>query len=240
MIFEPFQKIARLSRDCVITEKLDGTNASVYIGEDGTFLAGSRTRWITPEDDNFGFARWANEHRDELLLLGHGHHFGEWWGAGVQRGYGLKEKRFSLFNTHRWSDPATRPACCSVVPVVYSGPFTTFYATEALLRLEKEGSLAAPGFMDPEGIIVYHEAAKQLFKKTIKGDEEGKHAEAHPPKPKVPRPPKDPSKGGRRIAQLPYEGPDKRRGSSAVEHPLRKREVGGSNPSLGTDQPAAV
>jgi hypothetical protein len=212
MEFLPFQKIPRLSRECVVTEKLDGTNASVYIGDSGEFLTGSRTRWITPEDDNYGFARWAQENKDELLKLGPGHHFGEWWGAGVQRRYGLAEKRFSLFNTHRWSDElGARPACCHVVPVLYQGPFTTYFVEETLKALAEIGSKAAPGFMDPEGIIVYHAASGALFKKTVKGDEEGKHAEAHPPRPKEPRPPKDPSKGGRRVAQLPYEGPDKRK-----------------------------
>ena len=211
MEFTPFQKIPRLSRDCVITEKLDGTNASIYIGDDGLFLTGSRTRWITPADDNHGFSRWAYEHRDELLLLGPGHHFGEWWGVGIQRRYGLVEKRFSLFNTRRWSDASVRPACCHVVPVLYTGPFTTVMTEAAMLRLQNFGSAAAPGFMDPEGIIVYHEASGALFKKTIKGDEEGKHAEAHPPRPKEPRPPKDPSKGGRRIAQVPYPSYDRRK-----------------------------
>lgn len=64
--FVPFKKIGRLSRMCTITEKIDGTNASVFIGEDGEFLTGSRTRWITPEDDNYGFAKWAQTHKDEL------------------------------------------------------------------------------------------------------------------------------------------------------------------------------
>ena len=101
--FQEFQKIARLSRNCSITEKIDGTNACIYIGEDGEFLTGSRTRWITPEDDNYGFAKWALAHKDELMALGPGRHFGEWWGSGCQRGYGLTngEKRFSLFNTSR-------------------------------------------------------------------------------------------------------------------------------------------
>ena len=49
--FEAFQKIARLKRNCVITEKIDGTNAQIFIGEDGEFLTGSRNRWITPDDD---------------------------------------------------------------------------------------------------------------------------------------------------------------------------------------------
>lgn len=211
MEFQPFQKIPRLSRDCVITEKLDGTNASIYIGENGSFLTGSRNRWITPEDDNYGFARWAHDHREELMLLGHGHHFGEWWGAGVQRGYGLKEKRFSLFNTHRWSDATVRPACCHVVPVLATGQFSSVMAEGVIETLREVGSHAAPGFMDPEGIIIFHEASKTLFKKTVKGDEEGKHQEGQVVIPKPLRQPRDPSKGGRRIEQLPFAGEDRRR-----------------------------
>lgn len=42
--------------DFDLTEKIDGTNAQVYIADDGRVVAGSRTRWISPEDDNFGFA----------------------------------------------------------------------------------------------------------------------------------------------------------------------------------------
>lgn len=110
MDFKEFPKIPRLSRDMVITEKLDGTNACIYIGEDGEFLTGSRTRWITPgkQTDNYGFSQWAHSHKDELLKLGPGLHFGEWWGSGIQRKYGLSEKRFSLFAVHRWEDPALR------------------------------------------------------------------------------------------------------------------------------------
>ena len=174
MEFEPFQKIARLSRNCVITEKIDGTNACIAISDDGSqFFVGSRSRWITPEDDNYGFARWANEHKEELLTLGPGRHFGEWWGAGVQRRYDLPEKRFSLFNTSRWiaSPP---PACCHVVPVIYEGIFTSTAADEALESLRSGGSKAAPGFMQPEGIIIYQVAARQYFKKTLDKDEEWK------------------------------------------------------------------
>lgn len=68
--FVPFPKMARLSREIIVTEKIDGTNGQIYIGEDGEFLIGSRTRWITPEMDNHGFARWATDHKDELMQLG--------------------------------------------------------------------------------------------------------------------------------------------------------------------------
>lgn len=177
MEFVPFQKIGRLSRDCTVTEKIDGTNASVYIGEDGTFLTGSRTRWVTPEDDNYGFAKWAQANRDDLLTLGPGHHFGEWWGLGIQRNYSQTVKRFSLFNTFRWTDGSEfkRPECCSVVPVLYLGPIEEYGVMKgvkaALSQLEKSGSAAAPGFMKPEGIVVYHHATKTYFKKTLHKDE---------------------------------------------------------------------
>jgi hypothetical protein len=170
--FVEFPKIARLSRDIVVTEKLDGTNAQVCVLEDGRVLAGSRTRWITPEDDNFGFAKWVKEHEQELAQMGPGSHFGEWWGAGIQRRYGLTEKRFSLFNVKRWGDQ--RPACCHVVPVLYSGPFDTAAVDSCLLDLQRGGSVAAPGFMKPEGVIVFHTAGGYLFKKTIEKDGEPK------------------------------------------------------------------
>jgi hypothetical protein len=174
MDFVEFNKIPRLSRNCVVTEKIDGTNASVFISEDGEFLTGSRTRWITPEDDNYGFSRWAHANKEDLLKLGPGQHFGEWWGLGIQRNYGLKEKRFSLFNTFRWSDPAVRPLCCGVVPILYSGDFDTVMISVALKELAELGSKAAPGFIKPEGVVIYHEAARAYFKKTIEKDEEWK------------------------------------------------------------------
>jgi len=175
--FVGFPKIARLSRDIVITEKIDGTNGSIYIGEDGEFLVGSRTRWITPDNDNHGFARWAYEHKEDLITkLGIGQHFGEWWGSGIQRGYGLTkgEKRFSLFNTHRWYNDRIRPACCGCVPILYQGDFDTNQIKMELIGLEINGSFVAPGFMNPEGIIIYHTAANMMFKKTILKDEKGK------------------------------------------------------------------
>jgi len=172
--FEDFPKIARLSRGCVITEKIDGTNAQVLITDDGIVAAGSRNRYLTPSDDNFGFAGWVQENREELLELGPGRHFGEWWGSGIQRRYGLPkgEKRFSLFNVARWKEE--RPVCCHVVPVLYEGIFDSAEVERALLNLAIHGSYAAPGFMNPEGVVVWHEAARIMFKKTLERDGEPK------------------------------------------------------------------
>lgn len=183
--FEPFPKIGRLTRECIITEKIDGTNAQVIITDDGRIAAGSRTRLITPEDDNYGFARWVQENRGALLQLGPGRHFGEWWGGKIQRGYGLTEKRFSLFNTSRWLDthhhigdplePVGKlqwaPPCCHVVPVLFQGMFSDRVVDNMVNLLRERGSHAAPGFMQPEGIVAYHVATGVLFKKTLEKDE---------------------------------------------------------------------
>jgi len=172
--FIPFNKLARLNRQVTISEKLNGTNGTIYIGDDGEFLVGSRTRWITTSDDNFGFARWAEENKQELLKLGPGWHRGEWVGRGIQCNYGLKDRRFYLFNTFRWTDDAIRPSCCHVVPVLYEGAFSTFQPKSWIALLNAEGSVAFPGWKDPEGIVIYHQAANQYFKVTCKNDESPK------------------------------------------------------------------
>src|SRR5687767_11177216 len=100
--FREFQKIARLNRAVIVTEKIDGTNGCVVVSEDGlTVTAQSRSTIITPQNDNFGFAKWVQDNAEELKQLGPGYHYGEWWGCGIQRKYGLDEKRFSLFNVSR-------------------------------------------------------------------------------------------------------------------------------------------
>jgi len=194
--FQRFPKMARLNREVIVTEKIDGTNAQIFIGEDGEFLTGSRNRWITPEDDNYGFSRWAHEHQEELMRLGVGRHFGEWWGSGIQRNYGLKggDKRFSLFNVQRWclhdcepqviptGDPRVvktqdvLPACVGLVPILWRGDFQSLPLSEILLDLSLQGSRAVPGFMNPEGVVVFHVAAGVGFKKTLINDEVPKSA----------------------------------------------------------------
>lgn len=195
--FEEFPKIARLKREVVITEKVDGTNAQIawYVPEaedslenaksdpfclgvfpgvnDGdsamALYAGSRTRWLdtSSKGDNFGFAKWVFEHADELRALGPGRHYGEWYGQGIQRNYGLAEKRFALFNVGRWS-AESKPACVGVVPIIARGEGVDPDA--AMRQLEAGGSHVAPGFMKPEGVVVFHSASRQLYKLTFKDD----------------------------------------------------------------------
>ncbi|WP_025157201.1 RNA ligase family protein [Leifsonia aquatica] len=221
--FKPWPKIARLNRNIIVTEKIDGTNAAVVIvaetfgtsvkedpncvavilgtdfAEDGFpnteyhVYAQSRTRFITPgkQTDNYGFAAWVEKNAQALVeLLGEGAHYGEWWGSGIQSGYGLKggERHFSLFNTGRWAD-FDHPwdgtdlwnddvPGLGVVPVLYEGPFSEAAIQEALENLRTHGSLAAR-FDRPEGIVVFHTASRESYKVTLKGDEAPKGPAGH-------------------------------------------------------------
>lgn len=198
--FIEFPKIARLRREVVCTEKINGTNANVTIVREdqnpdpsmaivrceweGTIYhmyAGSRSRWITPKDDNFGFAAWVLENSGELIRLGEGTHFGEYWGRGIQCNYGLRERRFSLFNVKRWSDPETRPKCCHVVPVLARGIGFEAQVEIGLQILRDEGSRAAPGYMSPEGVVAYHTSSNHLYKITLEADDEPKSKKEYVP-----------------------------------------------------------
>jgi hypothetical protein len=193
--FKTFNKIARLSRDIVITEKLDGTNGLICIDENNNIFAGSRNKWLDDHQDNHSFWHWVMNNKEELLKLGKGYHYGEFWGKGIQRGYGLEEKRFSLFNVGRWCmwneepklisiDPKTKmekyqerlPKCCYLVPILYEGEFDTHLIKVQLELLQNLGSKASPGFMQPEGVVIYHTHGNVYFKKTILNDDKGKDA----------------------------------------------------------------
>lgn len=246
MEFLKFKKIPRLSRDCILTEKLDGSNAQVVIMSYGglfenktnsdDFLtpervegikaeierfidkhclsdleeikkshlyenmtnqlfifAGSRKRWLSVDNgkgcDNHGFARWVKENTEELLELGEGRFYGEFYGKGINRNYGLDHKRFALFNVGKWhkngeeprlisinsqtkEEKYTIPApkCCETVPILYEGMFNTITIDTILFKLKRHGSYAVPRFMKPEGICILHKASNHLYKKTVEND----------------------------------------------------------------------
>jgi hypothetical protein len=147
----PYPKVYRLlDQKIEVTEKIDGTNGVIYISEDlSVVMAGSRNRWVTIGDDNAGFAAWVKENEEDLKILGPGFHYGEWWGKGIQRGYDMDKKVFSLFNPNRYSN---KPACCDVVPILFSGTLL-----EWLLKVR------------PEAMHDYSEAAQKydvLYNKT--------------------------------------------------------------------------
>jgi RNA ligase len=157
--------------------------ATVYLTESDQMFAvraQSRNRFVTTGGDLMGFGDWVEANAVALVAtLGVGYHFGEWWGNGIQRNYGLPQgdKRFSLFNTSRWTpdlfedDIASVPGL-GVVPVL--GRTTAIYVNDLLghvvRNLHELGSAAVPGYANPEGVVIYHGAANQTFKYTIGGD----------------------------------------------------------------------
>ena len=221
MRFVEFKKIPRLSRDVIITEKLDGSNGQICVfslesikkeftiieqmyewierfclyihpenphveEKDKLYLfAASRNRWLTTgkQNDNHAFAYWVQEHGAELVMLGEGRHFGEYYGKSIQRGYGLEEKRWALFNVSKWQrkdlplvddKQMYPPSCCEVVPILYEGMFDTNVINVALEDLKVNGSKAVPGYFDVEGVVIYHTASGHYYKKTAVNDEKPK------------------------------------------------------------------
>ena len=86
--------------------KLHGTNGGVLIKANGEVFAQSRSCVITPGEDNCGFAKWVEEHKEyfsSLAPLEEGKQtviFGEWAGKGIMKGTALNqldEKIFAVF-----------------------------------------------------------------------------------------------------------------------------------------------
>ena len=197
--FKDWGKTPRLNRDIIVTEKIDGTNAAVIIeqvesfndGEhvvctrQGNFAVGaqSRNRLVTPgkATDHFGFAGWVREHAEALVhILGAGHHFGEWWGQGIARKYGLDHKRFSLFNADRGAqliDLGRQDGWVAhgldTVPILYRGRFSQQAIDGAVEELRFTGSkVAAEGWAGKaEGVCVFHTASRQVYKVLLENDE---------------------------------------------------------------------
>ncbi|MFG3343344.1 RNA ligase family protein [Glycomyces sp. NPDC048151] len=180
-------KTPRLTTPFVITEKIDGTNACVAIsridhgGEvtaadldfdnhpgvrvvfgSGAAVwavrAASRTRWIEPgQKDNFGFAQWVHENAEALTALGPGRHYGEWFGRGIQRGYGMDIRCLALFD-EQWRNalPYGLPENVGVVPRIATaaGHELSKRVAWALDHLDRDGSYVGEPGAVAEGVVV--------------------------------------------------------------------------------------
>lgn len=169
MEFKHWPKIPRIQNEVwTVTEKIDGTNAVIAIDESKNIFAGSRNKWLNLDNDNHGFCRWVYYNKYELIkCLGIGYHYGEWYGQGIQRGYGLKEKRFALFYLAK---DAVKPDCCGVVPTLnifelgegVHGLASAISMSRSLLT--QIGSILVPGYTNPEGFIVRSTLTGQRYK----------------------------------------------------------------------------
>lgn len=164
--FKEWPKIPRESPfKATITEKMNGTNACIIIQDGEIVGVQSRKRLITPEDDNYGFAGWVEENKEDLLGLEDGYHYGEWAGLGIQKNpHCLPEKQFFLFNTFRWNPQNPNlPKCCKVVPVLFEGYLEGNTIEGFLNKLKYD----AKPEETPEGIVIYYHAFRKYTKHTL-------------------------------------------------------------------------
>lgn len=170
--FKAFKKIPRFNGHVTITEKVDGTNGLVHVSDDGEIRAGSRNRWITATDDNYGFAKWVAANKESLSDLAPGFHYGEWAGVGIQRGYVTDYRKFFLFDV---SKPA--PRCCQSVPVLYQGPWYEKVVTDYMALLKSQGTQAfEETSIAPEGLVIFHHNSNSYFKVLAENDHKPKGA----------------------------------------------------------------
>jgi len=169
MEFKEYPKIKHWNQIWVtITQKLHGTNAQIVINGN-EIQAGSRTRFLSIENDNYGFARFVNDNSDELIkCLGDGTHYGEWCGPGINSGEGLKEKSLFLFNWSKFGEVSLPPRV-HCIPVLYEGPFVHSIVDEVMSDLKQNGSRVVPGFMKVEGVVI--KIGKEMFKSVFDTEE---------------------------------------------------------------------
>lgn len=106
--------------------KLHGTNGGVRVNADGSVVAQSRSRDLSAEDDNYGFAKWVAQNAHNFRInpqimqgadgaedIKHVTYFGEWAGNGIQNKDAvtqLSNKFFFIFamqiNDTIYTDPA--------------------------------------------------------------------------------------------------------------------------------------
>lgn len=96
--------------------KLQGTNAGVRVSPDGEVAAQSRSRDITPEEDNAGFAAWVQASEEAWRSAARtplgAVFFGEWAGKGIQKGDAvcqLDRKYFFVFAIQHADDVIVDP-----------------------------------------------------------------------------------------------------------------------------------
>jgi hypothetical protein len=175
--FKKWSSTPRWHNGLTITEKIDGTNACIVI-YNGEVKAQSRKRIITPDDDNFGFARWVYDNAGALMdTLGYGYHYGEWFGEGIQKNpLGIEGKRFALFHATKYTASngydLEQVDNLETVPLLHHGQATIWTIPDVVGSLAR-GSKVVGADVDAEaeGIIVWHKETRVKYKILLTNDD---------------------------------------------------------------------
>lgn len=177
MEFKKFPKIQNYKKlHVLVTLKVNGTNSAIIIYKDEKtgeldLKTQSRTRFITPEDDNYGFANFVYKNKEAFInSLGEGTHFGEWYGAGINSGEGLDHKELALFDVFRYKD-VVLPEFVKTVPILYHGEYSKEVIEKVAEDLKTNGSKLVEGFMRPEGMVIQFLGSNLRFKYVFDAEE---------------------------------------------------------------------
>lgn len=160
-----FPKIPRLQKvNVVITEKLDGTNAVIWLSPDKSEMkVGSRNRWVGDSklEDNSGFYQFCQENKEYLMRLHPGFNYGEFMGPKIQGNrYELEKKELYLFDTRRageFEDTNT----IKVVPHLMTTPLDDL--PEHLSKYNNMKSTLNPK-ANAEGVMLYFTELNKYIK----------------------------------------------------------------------------
>ena len=177
--YNSFPSIERLENIyCIISEKIDGTNGLIEINETNVRF-GSRNRYVFFNDDNAGFANFFRDYEarfkdaakdiitDESYPL---RIYGEWFGCGIQRNYGLKDKFFMPFHLFYSKKLIEYQIPNIVTPnIMYAGKFSIEVVDACMQQLKLDGSGVVKNYKQPEGIVIFFPKYNFRLKETFDG-----------------------------------------------------------------------
>lgn len=136
---DKFAEAFKVGEHITITEKIDGANASIAVGEDGKLIAFSRRNELTPESNLQGFYEYVQSLDPTMVscVLGTRYiFFGEWLVKHTIKYPQEKMKQFYVFDVWDteieqyipWEQTKQMAEFCGLkmVPVFYDGPFISW------------------------------------------------------------------------------------------------------------------
>lgn len=207
MEFKKYQHLERFGTEdvdgieigeCFVFHKLDGTNGSVWLDDEGNMKAGSRNRTLTLENDNAGFYAHviSNENINNYLKKHPTHRlYGEWLVPHTLKTYQEDAwRRFYVFDVCIDKDEESSeyipydtyksmleefdidyiPPICKIK----NGNYDNFIKT-----LEQNTYLVKDGFGSGEGIVIknynfYNKYKRQNWAKIVTTEFKAKHVKA--------------------------------------------------------------
>lgn len=136
---DKFAEAFKVGEHITITEKIDGANASIAVGEDGKLIAFSRRNELTPESNLQGFYEYVQSLDPTMIscVLGTRYiFFGEWLVKHTIKYPQEKMKQFYVFDVWDteieqyipWEQTKQMAEFCGLkmVPVFYDSPFISW------------------------------------------------------------------------------------------------------------------